>query len=203
MKKNSVIGLILIACILTITLVILNVYAIFESKVHGKIEVQNAKWIIHINNTDITTGTNKEFIIDKFNIENNNRTQEGKIAPGLGGNFNIVIDPKETDVSVRYDITFDLSELEGTGIQINSITETEVGNSFIRTDENTYTGIINLNDIKRGIIHNINVDFNWEENDKTNEKDTMLGSIPNNKILIPVSVNVSQYIGEEIKEYMQ
>lgn len=200
MKKRSNIVLIVIIGLLLTIYCIINTFAIFESNVNGEIEVQNGKWIIHINNTDITSGENKNFVIDKIDVGGNNRTEEGKLAPGLSGKFNIVIDPTGTDVSVRYDIEFDLSKLEGTKIQIKSIQATEQGNTFIKTGENTYTGMIPLSDIQSGVTHNIAVEFEWQEDETTDEEDSKMGSIPDNKISLPVSVKVSQYLGEEITE---
>lgn len=200
MRKNVALVIMGIGILFTIY-EILNTFAIFESKVTGEVEVQNAKWIIHINNTDITTGESKKFVIDQIDIDGNNRTAEGKIAPGLSGNFNIMIDPKGTDVTVRYDMEFDLSKLEGTKIQINSIEETEMGNSFVKTGENTYTGIISLSDIKKGVKHNITVKFEWQEDETTNQEDSQIGQIPDNKISIPVTVTVRQYLGEPVEEY--
>ena len=201
MKKRIFIGTVTIICIVLTIYLILSTYAIFESNVTGEIEVQKAKWIIHINNTDITNNTNKNFVIDNVEIQNSDRVEDGNIAPGLNGKFNIVIDPKDTDVSVRYDITFDLSSIEDTKIRINSIDEIEVGNTFIKTGENTYTGVISLDEIKQGIINDIQVEFSWEEDETTKKKDTEIGSIPDNKISIPVSIKVTQYLGEEIEEY--
>lgn len=202
MKLKSIIGIIALVCILLTVIIAVNTFSIFESKVIGNIDVQNAKWIIHINNTDISTGKIKEFIIDKIDISGNDRTETGKIAPGLSGKFDIEIDPSGTQVSVRYDISFDLSKLEGTKIKINSIKETEVGNMFVQTGENIYTGIIPLSDIQNGVKNNITVEFEWNEDETTDEEDSKIGKIPNNKISIPVSIKASQYLGEEIEEYV-
>ncbi len=201
MRKKYILGLIALICMLLTIYYIMDTLAIFESIVTGEVEVQNGKWIIHINNTDISTGNNKEFVIDQIDIEGSNRIEQGKIAPGLSGKFDVVIDPNGTDVSVRYDIEFDLSKLEGTKIRINSIEETEMGNMFIQTGENTYTGIILLDDIRNGAKHNITAQFDWQEDETTDEEDSKIGAIPNNKISIPVSVKVSQYLGEEVEEY--
>ena len=82
---------------------------------------------------------------------------------------------------------------------MESIEETEAGKTLIKTGENTYTGTILLSEIKQGIKNNITVTLKWEQDETTDEEDTQIGSIENNKIQIPVNVKVTQYLGEEIQ----
>lgn len=198
MKKTILIILVIITLIIAI-LTIVFTYAVFESEISGDVMVDKATWRILINNTDITNGTNKEFVIDKINVVGSNHTQAGKIAPGDSGNFNILIDPENTDVSIRYDVSLDFSNLENTKLKVESIEETEEGKTLIKTGENTYTGTILLSEIKQGIKNNITVTLKWEQDETTDEEDTQIGSIENNKIQIPVNVKVTQYLGEEIQ----
>ncbi len=111
-----------------------------------------------------------------------------------------MIDPTDTDVSIRYDISFDLSELSDTKIKIDSIEEVNNTNNLIKTGENTYSGIIRLEEIQNKQTNKIVVNFTWDEDETTNEGDTAMGIIPDNKISIPVKVKVTQYLGEEITE---
>lgn len=198
MKKTILIILVIITLIIAI-LTIVFTYAVFESEISGDVMVDKATWRILINNTDISNGTNKEFVIDKINVVGSNHTQAGKIAPGDSGNFNILIDPENTDVSIRYDVSLDFSNLENTKLKVESIEETEAGKTLIKTGENTYTGTILLSEIKQGIKNNITVTLKWEQDETTDEEDTQIGSIENNKIQIPVNVKVTQYLGEEIQ----
>ena len=47
--------------------------------------------------------------IDGFHQEAGSKNVlEGKVAPGMDGYFDIVIDPKNTDVSIRYDLIYDI-----------------------------------------------------------------------------------------------
>ena len=75
------------------------------------------------------------------------------------------------------------------------------GDTLIKTGENTYTNVLTLNDIKTGIKNNIRVNFSWNNIETNNIEDSKLGLIYNNKIEIPVEIEVLQYLGEEIKEY--
>ena len=55
--------------------------------------------------------------------------------------------------------------------------------------------------IKEGVKHNITVKFEWQEDETTNQEDSQIGQIPDNKISIPVTVTVRQYLGEPVEEY--
>ncbi len=197
--KKTILIIVSIISVLILIMTIISTYALFESNVSAEISVTNATWKILINNSDITKENTKDFIIDQINVIGDTHTQEGKLAPGLSGNFNILIDPTSTDVSIKYEVTFDLSNLEKTKIQIDSIEETILGKELIKTGYNTYTGIITLDEIKQGLKNEITVNLSWKEDETTNIEDTLIGSNINNKIEIPVSIKVSQYLGEEIE----
>lgn len=198
MKKATLIIASIIATIILI-ITIYYTYALFESNVSAEISVNNGTWKILINNTDITKENTKEFTIDQINVIGDAHTESGKLAPGLSGNFNILIDPTDTDVSIKYEVTFDLANLEKTKVQIDSIEETILGKELIKTGENTYTGVISLAEIRQGIKNEITVNLSWKEDETTNVEDTLIGSSENSQIEIPVSIKVSQYLGEEIE----
>lgn len=199
MMKKTILIIVLLICVIALALTILITYALFESNVSANVSVEKATWKIIINNTDVTNQNTKNFVIDKVNIVGNTHTENGKLAPGTSGNFNILIDPSNTDVSVKYEVTFDLTNLDKTKIQIESIDETILEKELIKTGNNTYTGIITLDEINRGVKNEIRVNLKWQEDETTNKEDTQMGSIINNSIEIPVSIKVSQYLGEEIK----
>ena len=117
-KKLFIVFISILMLIFTIYKLV-DTYAIFESNVSGNVKVENAKWIINVNNTNISSGINEDFVIDHINVGQSNKSEQGKLAPGLSGDFNIVIDPKNTDVSIKYEISFDLSELEKTKTKIS------------------------------------------------------------------------------------
>ena len=198
MKKKILIFVSIIALIVTIIIISIT-YSLFQSNLQGSVIVQTANWKILINNTDISSGTQHSFVIDKINIIGSNHTKDGKIAPGEYGNFDVLIDATNTNVSIRYDIYFDFSNLEGTKISILSIEETEAGKELIQTGNNLYTGIMSLNEISKGIKNKITVNLVWNEDETTNKEDTEIGSIVNNTIQIPISIKVTQYLGEEIQ----
>lgn len=179
---------------------IVDTYALLESKTNKVVETGLGKWTILVNDVDITK--NVEFTIDSMNWDENVNVKEKKIAPGVGGYFDITIDPTDTDVSVRYDIFFDFSVFENSSIVVDSISSID-GNELINTDINTYTGVINLSDIKNDKTNTVRVYIVWENNDNNNDYDTSLGMVAGNALEIPVSIGVSQYTGDEIVEYVE
>ena len=197
-KKVIVITIILLIISVILVYAILSTYATFRSEFSGSMKVDNATWKILINNTDISLNATKEFTIDNINIDQSQGVEEGKLAPGLKGNFNILIDPSDTSVSIMYEIKFDTKNINATNIKIDEIKETETGNNLIQTDLNTYTGIISLDDIKNKVTNNIQVTLFWHDD---GDEDINIGEIPEYKINIPVQVKVSQYLGEDIQKY--
>ena len=187
----------LVVLIITV-LIILKSYGLFETKTELNVQSEVGKWVILVNNTDITQQENTKFSVDKIIWDQNDEVKEGKIAPGASGYFDIVIDPTDTDVSVRYDIGFDFSEFENTNITITSIQEIN-DKKIVKTGDNKYTGIITLDEISAGTTNTIRVNIAWENNEENNEHDSNLSSVPNTILNIPVTINVSQYLGETIE----
>lgn len=199
-KKKSLIAILFIILVIILIYTIITTYATFRSEFTGDMKIDNATWRILVNNTDISSNAVKQFTIDNINVDESQGVEQGKLAPGLKGNFNILIDPTDTDVSIKYELKINTTNINSTNIKIESVVETLHGNTLINTDTNTYTGIIKLNDIKNKVTNNIQVTLAWDDNGKD---DINVGEIPNNKINIPVELRVSQYLGEELQEYNQ
>lgn len=197
-KKVLIIIVLLIIIFIILIYAILSTFATFRSEFTGDMKIDNATWKILVNSTDISSNAVKEFVVDDIEIDESQGVEPGKLAPGLKGNFNILIDPTETDVSIMYEIKFDTTDINATNIRIDSVKETMAGNTLIKSDSNTYVGIISLDDIKNNLTNNIQVTLFWCDD---GNEDINIGSIPNHKINIPVQVKVSQYLGEEIQEF--
>lgn len=200
-KKLKKIYLLYICIILILIYCIIQIYAVFQSEIGGTVNMVNGVWQIKVNNTDISNGVNKEFTVNEIDVQDNEHVKQGNLAPGLTGTFDILIDPEDTDVSIKYDISLNQENLTNKNITIKSITETEEGATLVRTGENTFTGIISLEKIKQGITNNIKVEIEWKDDDTNNEEDTEIGIQEDYKLEIPIIVHVSQYLGEEIVAY--
>ena len=197
MKKNKIIYILCAIMIFASIYEITDTYGLFESNKTKIIDNPIAKWNIQINKTNINKS--ETFVIDNFQIDENTTVKSGKIAPGTTGYFDIEIDPSNTDVSVRYDITFDYSKLSNSFV-IEKIEETN-DYDIIKTDTNTYSNIITLNDIKNGIKNNIRVYLKWQNNDEFNESDTEIGLNKEYSLNIPITINVSQYLNGSLEPY--
>lgn len=195
--KKIYVCMALFLLVLTIV-IILKTYALFESKTSLNVQSDVGKWIILINDTDITSGANTKFSVNEVVWNPSDNVKSGKLAPGVSGYFDIVIDPTDTDVSVRYDIDFDFSEFENTNIVVSSVEEVN-NKTIVKTGQNKYTGVIPLNEIKDGVTNTIRVNIKWDNNEENNEYDSEIGSTANVVKNIPVTVNVSQYLGETIE----
>lgn len=197
-KKKIIIALFLILLAIFIICAIIYTYATFTSEFSGDMKIDSATWKIIVNNTDISSSTVKTFTIDALNVDESQGVESGKLAPGLNGNFNILIDPSDTDVSIKYEIKLDTQYIDNANIEIVSVNETNNNKDLINTNKNEYTGTILLDDIKKGTTDNIQVNVKWEDNDL---KDIDIGEKPNNQIKIPVEIKVSQFLGETIEKY--
>lgn len=201
MKNKNLIKILflLIVCIVILLIYkIIDIYALFHSEMNGNVKLENGIWNITVNGKDITKGVNNEFVIDQINTTQNDYVKPGKLAPGLSGSFELAINPEDTNVSIRYDITLNQEELGGSNLSIKSIQETEKGYELIKTAENTYTGIILLDEIKNGAIHKIKMEVEWLDDGLNNENDTELGKDATHQLQIPISFHAIQYLGEEI-----
>ncbi len=191
--------------IITLVITILEIrqtYAVFYSEMSGKSGSSIGKWNIEINNTNISSGVNNNFEIDSLVIESNSNVKAGKLAPGTLGSFNLIINPTNTNVSIKYDITIDKSNLSNSNIKFDSIDEiADDGVDLVRTGESTYTGIIKLSKINGNYLNNVKICFSWNNDEQNNEKDSIIGSLKNNKLNIPINVSITQYLGENIVPY--
>lgn len=202
MKKNKNLQkvlFLLMMCVLALLIYkIINIYAVFHSEVEANVKLENGVWNITVNGTQITTGVETQFVVNQISTTENDHVKPGTLAPGLSGTFEMAINPEDTNVSVRYDITLNEEELGDTNLQIKSIKEVENNYQLMKTGENMYTGILPLQDIQKGIIHKIQMEIEWIDDGLNNEADSELGKDGAQPLQIPITVHVIQYLGEKI-----
>lgn len=179
---------------------IVSTYALFETQLQKNVKADVGKWNIKVNAEDITNTTTHSFTMNTFKISQSPYTKENKIAPGMDGTFEIDIEPQDTQVSIRYDIAIDSTELTNQSIKLNSVMEKNNNNEIIKTAENTYTGVIPLEKINKDYLEAIEISFSWENVEENNEEDTKIGTVYASNLSIPITVTFSQYLGETIEE---
>lgn len=175
-------------------------YALLQSETNSSIVQEIGKWNIKLNESDITNGLSQEVVIDNFSMDENANVKSGKIAPGVSGSLEIVLDPVDTQVAVRFDVSFESIEEEQ--IELVSIEQIDGTSEVVRTGENTYSGIMNLSEINNKTAKTtIKIVIKWENNEENNVSDTVIGTSTGYKLKVPIKVNVSQYLGETLEEY--
>lgn len=201
-KKIILIGIAILFLAIFIYAII-QIYGIFYSEVSGNPEINNATWKILVNGTEISTGIVQNFTITEINIDTVEGVKPGKLAPGTSGDFTINIDPSDTDVSIKYTISLDDTKLTNNNIKIQSVEETNANNTLIKTGINEYTGIITLQEIQQGIQNTVKVGLIWEDSGDEDVTNSQYGGTVNGELDLPVTVTVTQYLGEEITEYTE
>lgn len=177
---------------------ITGTYGLFESNVDLEANSKLAKWVVYVNSIDVVS--NNTFVIDTLNIDNDDNVMDGKMAPTSTAYFDVFINCYGTEVSVRYDLTLDFSSLDNPGLTFEGVEETN-GKKLVKTGDNTYTGIITVAEISQGVIDDVRVKLTWVNDEDNNDNDYAVGSKDIRDVNIPVSVSVSQYLGEDINEY--
>ena len=125
-KKLYLIGLIFL--IITF-IVIKSTYALFETNANADASFQVGKWVIKLNNRDISL--DKLVTLDDFVFHNSEYTEDGYFAPGSTGEFELDIDVSESDVSVEYEISIDDSSLDDYPNIHFKIIDLDTGNEMI------------------------------------------------------------------------
>ena len=195
--KNKIIYIVCAIMIFISIYEIKNTYGLFESKKEIDIDKSVAKWNIYINDNNLNT--TETFTIDNFTFQETDTVAKDKIAPGILGWFDILIDARDTQVSIIYEITFDFTSLPS-NITVEKIEEIN-GREIIKTGPNTYSNYITLDDINNNVKDTIRVYIKWNNDEENNENDTNIGIIKNNSIKIPLSITVSQYLNDTIEPY--
>lgn len=175
-------------------------YALLQSETNSSIAQEIGKWNIKLNESDITNGLTQEVVIDNFSMDENANVKSGKIAPGVSGSLELVLDPVDTQVAVRFDVSFE--SIEEKQIELVSIEKIDGVGTLVKTAENTYSGIMNLSEITNKTAKTtIKIVIKWENNEDNNVSDTVIGTSSGYKLKVPIKVNVSQYLGENLEEY--
>lgn len=195
--KKKVLVIVCFVLLIVLGYEVRDTYSLFESVGSGSVASDLAVWKIKVNDTDITklVESSNSFDLGSFSWNSQNHVIEGKAAPGASGNFSILIDPTDTDVSFGYEVSLDFSEVGNLEFQLVSVKESN-GGELIKTGDSSYAGVVLLSDIKKGKSVRIDIEFVWNNNEENNDSDYLLGQSAFSAF-VPVTFRVYQYTGEE------
>lgn len=190
-------GFIVIGCLLFLLILGFNVtYGLFESGKDFNSNMNVAKFNLFVNDTNIVD--TKEFNINNITVLDNENVLNGKIAPGVSGYFDIVLNPMGSDVSIYYEVTLDLDNIDNDGIILEKIVSDD--NDLIRVGKYTYAGVFTLDEVKNNVTKSVKIYFSWENNDEVLDDIKYADGL---KCDISASVKASQYFGEDIAVYSE
>ena len=180
-----------------------SMYALYNTKIENEIEQQIGRFNIKINdNASQEITLTDEYIKD---------------APGKRMYFEIILDPSDTDVSIKYQcMVATVVSVDNKNININlqGIEESYVKDSgevlnttleqysYLKEYEklhsnkdNVYQCIFPLKLINEGWKKSLKIYFNWINDEEQNENDTQIGTNLDANIEIPVTMTFEQYTG--------
>lgn len=181
-----------------------DTYAKYYAQAHtATLSQEVGKWVIKVNEMDIysESGESVEFQVNNLDNFSNPDAAPDKISPSSTGYVDIVIDPTGTDVAVRYDIQLDLTGVPNLAIEAR-LEMASGANTLVKTGENTYSGTISLAEIQAGNTANIRCYVTWNNDETKNDEDSAIGIGTRANVSLSASVTVTQYLGEEISEYV-
>lgn len=168
-------------------------FTAFESKVNDDINLNIADWIIMVDNQDVAK--QKKAISLKNIVWSSEHTRENKVAPGSTGVVNVKIDPTLTEVAFSYNISYVDHEMDpNVLLTVTSITLD--GKELEDEDDNTFSGIISLDDIKRGKTMSLVIHVEWVNDEDNNEIDSLIGFNESEANYLELNFEATQYKGE-------
>lgn len=184
MKKVFILATLLVLAITV--LVVTNTYALFETNATADPELKVGKWVIKLNNRDISL--DKIITLDDFDYVNTSHVEDGYFAPTSKAEFEIDVDASETDVSVEYDLSIDNSDIleyPNIGFKIIDLSTNQEINDI------NVSGIMYLNDTNKTKSYKIVLE--WTNDPDYDESDT---SLIGSELSFKLNIHFKQYIGE-------
>ena len=170
--------------------------ASYETNINGRMESTIAEWDIEINNEAITTDEIKSIDITDI-VWNANHVRAGKVAPGSTGVMQVEINPKSTDVAIRYELqVVDKTMNPDVVLRVTNISTNNT--TLTKTAIDTYTGVLTLTDIRNGLKPHITFNIEWEDDPNINDYDRVIETADD---YLLIRFKAYQYQGEQIIEY--
>ncbi len=153
-----------------------------------------AKWIVKVNDTDITSNSAKTITAPAITWEQSNYIDDNVIAPSRKGTFELKIDPSGSQVAILYTLKIDEKAFsQYPQIKIESV---KVGEEVLsKGEDGLYSSTITLDEVKKNTVKTVKVTLTWNEDTQYNTADTTIGNTITN-FDIPIEITVQQYLGE-------
>ena len=190
-KKVLLLLIFVIACILIYT--IIQVYAKYISSAQGDASMQVANWNIKVNDLSIKNNTDiSSTLVPVF--PGNSHIASNIIAPTAEGYFDLNLDFTDTDVSFRYDISFEVDE--------NSSVQDLIATGYSIDDGSVVSIADQSQTLSDTILHGSNINtrkiriyIKWDDDPATstmtNEDDT-LSTKTDDPVLYKVNISFTQ-----------
>ena len=184
----------LLTILVLITLIIsffqiTSMYALYKEQLQGEYNTLLGAWEIKVNEKDVTTsGQIENFTItdDQLGYVASQAIQAGKIAPGGKAYFDIIIDPTNTDVSIKYQINMESIDIPNVQIKLLEIEncfkkdgEADTINENFNLTGNLYTAMIPIEKINQGYKNYLRLNFEWVNVEDNNITDSVLADATN------------------------
>lgn len=169
-------------------------YTSYETLTNGKITPKIARWNIKVDGIEVTTSEVVTIGLSNIDWVSNNAVAT-KAVPGSHGLATVKIDPMDTDVAIKYTLeVIDKNVDSNKFLEISNVNNST--NSLIKTAENTYVGIISLDDLKN--ITTLTFDVDWPLGD---DIDPFSDEVSSSSNFLEINFSVEQYKGEKIVPY--
>ena len=186
-----------------------HVYAYYKNQLMEDYIALLGVWSIKVNNNIIEgpSLSQIELTNEYFHFVNSNLYIDNKVAPGREMYVDLLIDPSDTDVSVRYDININLESNGSLEVQkVENFVQTKdskeiISSTIIETGNNIFTGVLPFEKIEKGYVSKVRVYLVWKNYEIKNAEDTLKGETENSKLTLPIKIKFEQYMGEAINPY--
>lgn len=173
-------------------------YSSYESSIDGSVDSKVSGIKLNINGQDVILNSENGVLLDNIILNSSAHTRPGTISPGADGNISFTLDPSGSGVAILYDFTIIDKQSDKNKLLTCTGFKSSNGN-LIRTGENTYTGLITLDDINKNKVIDLSLGFIFddEEVEGITSDDAPLENF------ISISFHAVQYNGEEIVPYSE
>ena len=150
-KRLSIVIFIILAIVLV--LIVGFAYAKYVTSKNGEAQAEIAEWNVAIK---INGDTDENIVVDLAQTRNNQKeeveVQDGYVAPGTAGMFNIEVNAENSEVSLEYEINMNIDYGDNEKFPQNLIfySDPDMQNAFYHTDNTIkLNGFIGYNDSEK------------------------------------------------------